>query len=117
MIKGLIHWNCFSRLIKGSYRASDVFFFEVVTLAKMSKEHFDSRIPRDRGPSLKKRVYDGGTDDNGDVSSSRHKRPIAEEEKKDFINYQKGNDFFLKIFCFDIKMLLFPSLLVRHDLR
>ncbi|VDO48714.1 unnamed protein product [Brugia timori] len=58
----------------------------------MSKEQDGSIKSYGRGGSRTKRGHDSFADGNDDVGSLKCQRIITEEEKKDFISYQKEMD-------------------------
>lgn len=62
----------------------------------MSNVQTNSWKSHDRVHGRNKRSHDNSISDNESVSSSRYQRAIIEDEKKDFINYQKGQWFSLE---------------------
>lgn len=65
-------------------------FFEVIKHTTMSSAHAGSWKSHDRDRGRNKRSHDNGADSKDYASSSRYQRTITEEEKKDFVSYQKG---------------------------
>ncbi|VDK77372.1 unnamed protein product [Litomosoides sigmodontis] len=58
----------------------------------MSGAHTGSWKSHDRGRGRNKRSHDNGVDSSDCSTSSRYQRIITEDEKKDFVNYQKEID-------------------------
>lgn len=65
-------------------------FFGALNLTKMSRVQTGSKKSYDRGRGRNKRSHDSNAADNDDVSPSRYQRTITDEEKRDFVTYQKG---------------------------
>ncbi|EFO23912.1 hypothetical protein LOAG_04572 [Loa loa] len=58
----------------------------------MSEAQAGSTKSHDRGCRHSKRRHDSSINDNDDVGSSRYQRIVTEEDRKDFVSYQKEMD-------------------------